>query len=31
VLWLEAAKKEETRTARVEKAIAMLEAGKKQG
>ena len=31
VLWLEAAKKAETRTARVEKAVTMLEAGKKQG
>lgn len=31
VLWLEAAKKAETRAARVTKAIAMLEAGKKQG
>jgi hypothetical protein len=31
VLWLEAAKKAETRSARVIKAVAMLEAGKKQG
>ena len=31
VLWIEAAKKEETRIARVEKAVSMLEAGKKQG
>lgn len=31
VLWLESAKKAETRSARVIKAIAMLEAGKKQG
>lgn len=31
VLWLESAKKAETRAARVTKAVKMLEAGKKQG